>query len=60
MNKAEATKQNQSKPKLTKPKPKNLDADFCDSMKPNRNFADKRNAVEQKAENLKTYLLKKH
>jgi hypothetical protein len=35
-------------------------------MKPNRNFADKRNAVEQKAENLpaggcaKTCLLKKY
>jgi hypothetical protein len=40
-NKTEATKQNQSKPKLTKPKPKNLDADFCDSIKPNRNFANK-------------------
>ena len=31
-----------------KPKPKNLDANFCDSMKPNRNFADKRKFVEQK------------
>jgi len=42
-----------------KAKPKNLDADFSDSMKPNENFANKRNAVEQKAENLKTCLRNK-
>ena len=35
-------KQNQSKPKLTKTQTKNLEVDFSDSTKPNRNFADKK------------------
>ena len=38
--KTETTKQNQSKPKLTETQTKNLEADFSDSTKPTRNFAD--------------------
>ena len=34
MNKAEATKQSQSKPTLTKTQTKNLEANFSDSTKP--------------------------
>jgi hypothetical protein len=35
---------------LTETQAKNLEADFSDSTKPNRNFADERKLVEKKRE----------
>jgi hypothetical protein len=58
--KTETTKQNQSKPKLTETQTKNLEADFSDSTKPTRNFADEIRFAERKNKNLKTCLLKKY
>ena len=46
-NKAEATKRSQSKPPQTKAQTKNLEADFSDSTKPTRNFADERKLAER-------------
>ena len=59
-NKAEATKRSQSKPPQTKAQTKNLEADFSDSTKPTWTFANEENIANEKAENLKTCLLKKY
>ena len=58
-NKAEATKQSQSKPPQTEMQAKNLEADFSDSTKPTWTFANAETTANEKAENLKTCLLKK-
>jgi len=42
VNKAEATKQSQSKPTLTETQAKNLEASFSGPTKLTRNFADKK------------------
>ena len=57
-NKAETAKQSQLKPPQTETQAKNLEANFSDSKKWTRNFADERKLVEQKNENLKTCKLK--
>jgi len=44
---------------LTKTKPENLEANFSDSTKPTRNFADERKLFERKNKNLKNATAKK-
>jgi len=46
--KTEATKQSQSKPLPTETQAENLKADFSDSTKPTRNFADEIRFAERK------------
>jgi len=59
-NKTETTKQSQSKPLQTETPAKNLEADFCDSTKQTRIYANEETAANEKAKNLKTCLLKKY
>ncbi len=49
MNKAEATKQSQSKPTQTKTQARNLEADFGDSTKPTRTYASGENTAKRKS-----------
>jgi len=57
-NKTEATKQSQSKPPQTKTQTKNLEADFSDLTKQTWIYANEKTPPKEKAENLKTCLLK--
>ena len=59
MNKAEVTKQNQSKPKLPKAKIENLEADFSDSTKWTWTFTDQRNADKRNSQIYKPQIEKK-
>jgi len=58
VNKAEVTKQSQSKPPQTETQFENLEADLSDSTKPTRNKAREETVANEKAENLKTCLRK--
>ena len=49
MNKAEATKQSQSKPPQTETQARNHEADFSDLAKPTRTYASKENAAKRKS-----------
>jgi hypothetical protein len=53
VNKAEATKQSESKPPQTETQFENLEADLSDSTKPTRNKAREETAANEKAKNLK-------
>jgi hypothetical protein len=50
MNKAEATKQSQSKLPQTKTQARNHEADFSDSTKPTQTYASKENTAEKSRE----------